>query len=896
MVLITLRHNNYEDLFVKLCSQYSKDSIAVSSLYATYCFHNCLRGINQERNLEEVEEIIRTSLMIDYKFFFVWLFRCFVELYKGNTKTAKEYFDTARSTFSQSINKQNQHQESSSYEMTQLIRFDPLIKLASGLIYHASGDFQNALAMFKQVALSSVSAIPRIRLAVGMCYEQLDHQEKEAMIIFQGCIRNEAKKIAEAKIKELEEENSSISIDEEKKEENEKLIQEFQRLDKLPVVDILNTLVDNKCKITNLTALLHLAMIDKANIETYIRVAEFSDPNNVSFILYKTQLMYQNGQTNKVIHTLFKDKQNNEGLLQKIPSSNTQLRAECLFQIARAQHKRGKVEPQGLLKLYKQVIEINPDHFAARYAIAHINLTLGNVDEAIATLEPKIDSLLNKYEAHMVLGMCYATKYRRNGSIENANKAKTYLSDANRLINNLIKDNKFTADKILNGEQYKLYTTLGWLYLKTLEYDKAKTSLSDATKLMEKAGLTPDDQTLTFLAISQFQLEEFAESLETYKKVSNQEDPIIRFNVGRCYEATGETEKAVAIYEKLTEDYPSFPESYIRLGVIAMNDTTTEATVNFGKAKEYFQTVKQECGSQSTRAELYLAMVYNKEGDYRSSTNITEKICRQTTDGRLTATVMYANAFLQHGQNKESQADREKNFKSARTFYYSALKTNCYCISAASGLALSWLLFGYVKEARNQLRIVKENQPRLAGPAEALANAYLSSQGTGGSGEFNPAQAAIEFEECNRTHFDRTNTQNFNGAYNAYKLSGKFEECLAMAEYMIQLEPDRPIYWYYLASSIMKYVQRQTSSHSVDIQTIRVKNVDKYINQLKRARELFVLYGQAGSKVENIDTVLFKKLEKLRRKAIENDQERRNRLASSIPESSITEEEHARNK
>jgi tetratricopeptide (TPR) repeat protein len=327
-----------------------------------------------------------------------------------------------------------------------------------------------------------------------------------------------------------------------------------------------------------------------------------------------------------------------------------------------------------------------------------------------------------------------------------------------------------------------------------------------------------------------------------------------------------------------------------------MNDTSTEASINFGKAKEYFQTVKQECGSQSTRAELYLAMVYNKEGDYRSSTSITEKICRQTGDGRLTATVMYANAFLQHGQNKESTADREKNFKTARSFYYSALKSNYCCISAASGLALSWLLFGHAKEARNQLRIVKENQPRLAGPAEALANAYLSGQGTGGSGESNPTQAAIEFEECNRAHFDRTNTQNFNGAYNAYKLSGKIEECLTMAEYMIQLEPDRPVYWYYLASSILKYVTRQTSSHSVDIHNIRVKDVDRYTNQLKRARQLFVIYGKAENKIQNIDTYLLKKLEKLRKRAIENDLERRNRLASSIPEISITEEENTRNK
>ena len=828
----------------------------------------------EEMYLSKAEDSYRKALTLDYKFFLVWLVRCFVEIYKGNFTGARSSYETAFNSF-------NQTDDPESLDLKKLYRFTPLIKLASGFLRYANEDYQLAYTDFLEVAKLSIHSIPMIRGAIGLC---LQKQEKipEAFAAYKSCLSHII-------LSQIHEKGLQIDSPETKTH-----------------IQLLDFAMENNILTKNTNILLLLAQIDPRERKKYIDAARKADPDNISIQLYSTHLRAQlGGKPKKIIKILFgeqkKDKQTGQkefvkGLVSRIPPSMPELLAECYYQIARANHESGKASLQKVLDIYQKVIEYNPNHLPARFAISHLKYCLGNVDDAIDNLKNYMKELHSNYEASMIMGMCYATKYKNTGNVQFANDAKTNLAEAIRLLTLPKKEKEGEEPQPPNEDLHKLYSTLGWLYLKTFEYNNAKHAFLQSIDLIEKrAQETEHDtlqQNLTFLAICQFQLEEFQEALNTFQQVENQSSPIIIFNIARCYEELGQTDKAIQIYTDLTNSHPSFPEPYIRLGVISMNETT-DVKINQDKAKEYFKTVIQECKSQTVRAQLYLAKIYNNEGNYKLSTEITDKIMqiKPTVDGSLTATVLYANAFLLHGQTKELVQDKEKNFNRARTFFYSALRQNHSCISAASGLALTWLLNGEDSKAKTWLRIVKENQPKLALPAECLGQAYLKS------GPEGAPQAAKEFDECNTIHYDRTSTMLFQHCYEAYKTSGNPEDMLTAAEYMIQLEPDRNIYWYMLGSALFHVLRNKLSRANPNLNSYRPSDFKTFIAQAERCIELFEAFG--GARAEG-------KIAELRERVIPNAQKRlqyaekaardeQSKYASHVAAPSITQDDNIRN-
>ena len=871
MVANVLLERGFEQQFNKLLD-FNKNKIMLVH-FSFYCLQKCIQNPDQGDYLNQAEESYRKALTLDYKFFLVWLVRCFVEIYKGNFTGARSSYETALSSF-------NQTDDAESSELKKLYRFNPLIKLASGFLKYANEDYQSAYTDFLEVAKVSIHSIPMIRGAIGLCLEKQE-KRREAFAAYRSCLSHII--LSQIREKGLQIENPESKTH----------------------IELLDYAMENNIIVSNTNVLLHLAQIDAANRKKYIDAAKKADPDNISIQLYWTHLRAKlGGKSKKIIKFLFGEQKKNketgqkefiQGFISKIPTSMPGLRAECYYQIARANHESGKASLQKVLDIYQKVIENNPNHLPARFAISHLKYCLGNVDDAIDNLKDFMKDLHSNYEASMIMGMCYATKYKNSGNIQFANDAKTNLAEAIRLLTLPNKDNEGQDQQPVNEELYKLYSTLGWLYLKTFEYNNAKHAFLQSIDLIEKQGQESENdslqQNLTFLAICQFQLEEFNEALNTFQKVENQSSPIIIFNIARCYEELGQTEKAIQIYTDLTNSHPSFPEPYIRLGVISMNETT-DVKINQDKAKEYFKTVIQECKSQTVRAQLYLAKIYNNEGNYKLSTEITDKIMqtKPPVDGSLTATVLYANAFLLHSQTKESPQEKEKNFTRARTFFYAALRQNHSCISAASGLALIWLLSGEDVKAKNWLRIVKENQPKLALPAECLGQAYLKSGPEGAN------QAAKEFDECNTIHYDRTSTMLYQYCYEAFKTNGNPEDMLTAAEYMIQLEPDRNVFWYMLGSALFHVVRTKLSRANPNLNSYRTSDFKTFIAQAERCIELFEAFGgpRAESKINDLREKVIPNAQKRLQLAEKAAREEQSKYASYVANPSITQDDNIR--
>ncbi|EAY13931.1 TPR Domain containing protein [Trichomonas vaginalis G3] len=841
MVATALQHNGFHKEFVDFLTHFSQEKI--KNIYiprvhlSLYYLQNCLRSPNDsEADENRVEETIRQAWALDYRYFFIWLARCFFELYRGNLKTANDYYDTGLSLFEQSKRQQGSDKKSNEdqaiNDITKIFNLVPFLSLANGLLQFAMGEYQGAFQEFKKLFNTSIPAFPLIRLAIGMCLEKLDKRD-DAILAYKRC----------------------LEIDP-----------------------------------TNLTVLIRLILLDKASLVQYYEAAKKVNSKSIALRILELQLRFENIK----LQEKKKDKKFVKlagALYEDIPKRQVEFKAEALFQLARYWHYTGKKTPEELIDYYQEVLNVYKDHLQAQFAISHLSVAIGKYKVAIDYLKPVIASYTTQFEPHFVLGMALAQAYKNDNKTDTANQAKAQLSEAIRL----------SQGKTFK-DLYKVHSTLGWLCLKTLEYDSAYSNLKSSVALLEQNNMKPDDQTLTFLGISQFELEKYPEALKTFESVSNKSNAIVRFNIGRCMETLGRLKDAKEYYTKLTEDFPRFPEPYLRLGVISV------AEKDYLTAEQYFKTVDEECPEQKIRAMLYLADLY-LHSKPRVSMQYADEVRKLTTnivpnssssnfsDGYLTANVYLANAYLIDSQKPNlQQSERLHNLDKATSFYHAALRGNKYCISAASGLALCWLLRGAAKDTIQYLRLVKENMERLPGPAECLANAYLTGGGIGSmdNNGRDPDQAAKEFEACNKEHYERTNTGLFAGAFQAYKASQKYDRCLEMAEYMIQLEPDRIMFRDFLANSLFKSVETNSSSHVTERSKLRVSMVDMWVSQLNRALELYELSKQEAQNdykridyynkyIERIKKII-KKCDILRKKAEENERERALKYAKSIPD------------
>lgn len=780
MAATALQHNGLTAEFESFLNYFSQQSFHEKFRYnyipkvhlALYYFQKCLTSPDKA-DTQVVEETIRQASALEYKYFFTWLVRCFLELYHGNYKQAKEYHETAVTLFQQQADKKTTDDQAIN-DFKTIFNIQPLIQLASGFLKFGYNDYAEAFADFRELFVKSICAFPLLRLAIGMCLEKLNKKE-DAIKAYKRCLKIDP---------------------------------------------------------TNITVLIRLMQIDKGNFVTYYKVAKEHHERNIPFRLLTLQFRFE------TLKISGKKKDKNfvneaRSLFEEIPKEQNEFRAEAIFQLTRYRHYTGTLGAEDLISFYRQVLEANPNHTQAQFAIAHLSLSLNKYEDAIANLEPIIERYTTQYEPHFILGMAYTHMYQSKQDNEYAKKAKVQLAEAIRLSQNR-----------QCKELYKMTSTYGWLALKTLDFDTAYSQFKNTVTILEQSGQIPDDQTLTFFAITLFEQEKYQEALKTFDRVTQKTNPIIKFNIARCMEHLGRTSEAKLLYEELTKSHPRFPEPYIRLGVLSTKEK------NFQLAQQYFETVEQECPAQQIRAKLYLAGLYNEQNNLKLSTTLAEEVKNSThnmagtgelSDGHLTAYVILGNAFLVHAQNKTETRDKVNYFHKAQSYFHAALKANNYCFAAASGLALYWLLNSYPQDAIQFLRFVKENQERMPGPAEALANAYLRGDGNTNNGR-DPEIAAKEFDLCNKNHYDRTNTQLFAGAYMAYKMSQKYDMCLEMAQYAIQLEPDKRIFWSNLASSIIKNVQAQYSV--LDKSRIRAKHVETWKAQAKRAYQLYDLLKQ----------------------------------------------------
>jgi tetratricopeptide (TPR) repeat protein len=506
-------------------------------------------------------------------------------------------------------------------------------------------------------------------------------------------------------------------------------------------------------------------------------------------------------------------------------SLDDRILGEAMYQAGRLAHIRGDLATAKAR--YKEAVGRHPKHPRAHYELALIAAAKGKerpTQKALEHMKDAIHELKDFFEANALMGLIYAELFQRttgHTKLKHLNSGIQYLEAAVGL-----KD-KDRAVKV--GERIKVYKTLGWLRLKSLEFDKAETALWAAFQLQEEGERHVDDTVLTFLGIAQFQSGRKVEALATFLRCEDQSQPVLRFNIARCQEEFNRFSEARAIYKGLHAEFPRFPEPLFRLSALALRDTRPR-DVN-PEVKQYLQTIIEEIDQNNVRALLELGNVAARSGQFREARKSMERAQENASagDGSIYATVSIANYLLESAQTKTDTKERNERLDLAQKHFVRALKENHGCIFAANGMALCWLLTDHVAEAKERLLLVKDYRPDLASSWENLGLAYMKEQSY--------SAALALFEEANRKFFEKTDVNLLLQSHAAAKGEKKYEVCLSIAQQLCQLRPETGLHWYLLASSLHKAVI--AGLRAAESKGLRVQPVKRWMKQLARCVALF---------------------------------------------------------
>ena len=575
-----------------------------------------------------------------------------------------------------------------------------------------------------------------------------------------------------------------------------------------------------------------------------------ANPNYAPAILVKAVLKFFGNKKN-VLNTLKQAARQGE--------DNSRVIGEVRYQAGRVQHRKGNLEDAK--KHYRGAVESNPKHERANFSLGLFALAEGNPEEAVRYCKVAEHGLHEFFEFNAVMGLAYAQLSQKNDQ-----KSQEYRKEAVKYLKTALEQPGPKTEVV------KVRRTLGWLHIKSLEFTEAETQLAAAVEMEE----APDDQLLLFLGIAQFQAGKAEAALQTFSRCANQEEPILRFNTGRCLEELNRFSDAKQTYNKLHEDFPSFSEPLIRLAAMALRDSRPNI-VNT-EAKGYLETVIKETDSCETLALLELGNVNARCQQLREASHHMN-IAQQKSnggDGYLYATVSLGNYYLHHAQSKRSEEDPRRRVHFAQESFLKALRENPHCFAAANGMALCWLLLGHIKEAKEQLKVVKDYGPEMSSSFENLGLAYMR--------EGECASAMKLFEEANKKFYDKTDVNLLLQTYHAYKGDKKFDECLTVAEQLCSLRPEYDNNWYFLATCLHKVVLKQSSTRSVDESKIREKTVNAWIRQMERAASLLENFLETPSgrsiadaiksKIKSIRDQRSNRLERLLEIARNNDKKR----------------------
>ena len=267
------------------------------------------------------------------------------------------------------------------------------------------------------------------------------------------------------------------------------------------------------------------------------------------------------------------------------------------FELAIQNHKENNFEIAE--KLYKEILNIDPDHFKSIHLLGTLSAQIKNFDQAKKFLERAIEIKNDYSETHYNLGNVLIEL----GEIQKAiNCFKKVIkitpdnADAHNNLGNLLKELGKIHDAEscykkaiqINPNYTNAYNNLGSIFQKYKDFQ-------EAIRLYEKTiQLNPNFASpYNNLGLIFHELEEYQKAINSYEKAMQIDPKYVDayYNLGRLFEELKEFEKAIRYYQKAIEIQPNHPYANSNLLFhICWSNNNKEYLII---AKKYYEAIQK---------------------------------------------------------------------------------------------------------------------------------------------------------------------------------------------------------------------------------------------------------------------------------------------------------------
>ena len=329
--------------------------------------------------------------------------------------------------------------------------------------------------------------------------------------------------------------------------------------------------------------------------------------------------------------------------------------------------KREYKSSEDILVKLKEENESNAD---VLYFLAVVKSKLGDFKSAIPLFEEVVKIKREHTEAYYNLALCLQNLNRDEEALKNYKKVielNPFLSEAHNNIAIIYKNmNKYDeAEKAfmmavkVKPDNYSAMSNLSGLSInkdKSKEYQEAfelfqRKEFSAAKNIIVRLlGKVPDNlHLLKSLGIINYNLNEFEESVECYKKIIklNENDSEAQYSLGVCYQSLDNNDLALKQYKKAIELNPEYLEAHNNLGLLY------SSLKNYEEAENCFYTVLKYKPSYFNSI-INLGTIRLHKDDYDKALEYFDKALKISVDENNNAgkSVAYCNIGFVHLRRK----------------------------------------------------------------------------------------------------------------------------------------------------------------------------------------------------------------------------------------------------
>ncbi|MEJ2613822.1 MAG: tetratricopeptide repeat protein [Ignavibacteriaceae bacterium] len=269
-------------------------------------------------------------------------------------------------------------------------------------------------------------------------------------------------------------------------------------------------------------------------------------------------------------HFQKRDYKSSEDILLKLKEEDEN-NADVLYFLAVVKSKLGDFV--SAIPLFEEVVKIKREHTEAYYNLALCQHNLNKNEEALKNYKKVIE--LNPFlsEAHNNIAIIYKNMNKFDEAEKAFRMAVKVKPDNYSAMSNL-------SGLSINKDKSKEYQEAFELFQRK-EFDAAKNIIIG---LLRKA---PDNlHLLKSLGIINYNLNEFKESIECYKKIIelNENNSEAQYSLGVCYQGLDNNDLALKHYKKAIELNPEYLDAYNNLGLLY------SSLKNYDEAEKCFET------------------------------------------------------------------------------------------------------------------------------------------------------------------------------------------------------------------------------------------------------------------------------------------------------------------